>query len=156
MSKRRKTPADIETTVDRIVDLILVGKTNRQISEALDLSPEAVRKYRKRPDYMTQLAERRRELRRSADLMIISATRQAVETLTGVLDRHSSGEYVKDADAIRAATVILDISFGGKLDADIEAPTLSGAMSAISIEDLERIVALDDARDGNRPGGIDA
>ncbi|MFZ2833018.1 MAG: hypothetical protein WAZ20_03785, partial [Methanothrix sp.] len=83
------------------IDLLILGKTDREVSEIVGVRRETITKWHKNPFFIAELNVKREELWRDSKLRLKSLAHEAVNILTNGL--HSSDEKI----AITAAVHIL-------------------------------------------------
>jgi hypothetical protein len=86
------------------IDLLILGKTDREVAEAVGVRRETVTKWHKNPFFSAELSIRREELWVDAKLRLKALAHEAVNVLTNGL--HSSDEKI----AITAAVHILKVT----------------------------------------------
>jgi len=95
-SAPRLTPEQLNA-----IDLLILGKTDREVSELVGVRRETITKWHKNPFFIAELNVKREELWRDSKLRLKSLAHEAVNILTNGL--HSSDEKI----AITAAVHIL-------------------------------------------------
>jgi hypothetical protein len=100
MQKRSEAPKLTPEQLNAI-DLLILGKTDREVAEIVGVRRETITKWHKNPFFSVELSIRREELWVDAKLRLKSLAHEAVNVLTNGL--HSSDEKV----AITAAVHIL-------------------------------------------------
>lgn len=107
MAKRLedRTPAP-KLTPEQLnaIDLLILGKTDREVSEIVGVRRETVTKWHKNPFFIAELNIKREELWTDSKLRLKALAHEAVNTLTNGL--HSSDEKI----AITAAVHILKVT----------------------------------------------
>lgn len=100
------------------IDLLILGKTDREVSEIVNVRRETVTKWHKNPFFIAELNAKREELWTDSKLRLKALAHEAVNVLTNGL--HSSDEKV----AITAAVHILKVTglYDGEWKSSIRTP----------------------------------
>jgi hypothetical protein len=97
MQKRSEAPKLTPEQLNAI-DLLILGKTDREVAEIVGVRRETITKWHKNPFFSVELSIRREELWVDAKLRLKSLAHEAVNVLTNGL--HSSDEKVAITSAV--------------------------------------------------------
>lgn len=100
------------------IDLLILGKTDREVSEIVGVRRETITKWHKNPFFIAELNVKREDLWTDSKLRLKALAHEAVNTLTNGL--HSSDEKI----AITAAVHILKVTglYDGEWKGTLELP----------------------------------
>ena len=118
------------------IDLLILGKTDREVAEIVGVRRETITKWHKNPFFTAELNVKREELWTDSKLRLKALAHEAVNTLTNGL--HSSDEKV----AITAAVHILKVTglYDGEWKGTLELPkTPEEAVWAQAIQEKTKL-----------------
>lgn len=118
------------------IDLLILGKTDREVSEIVGVRRETITKWHKNPFFTAELNVKREELWTDSKLRLKALAHEAVNTLTNGL--HSSDEKI----AITAAVHILKVTglYDGEWKGTLELPkTPEEAVWAQAIQEKTKL-----------------
>ena len=118
------------------IDLLILGKTDREVAEIVGVRRETITKWHKNPFFIAELNVKREELWTDSKLRLKALAHEAVNTLTNGL--HSSDEKV----AITAAVHILKVTglYDGEWKGTLDLPkTPEEAVWAQTVENNTKL-----------------